>query len=419
MRSARCYVLSAVLGARCYVLSAVLGAMCVSVAAHPARSTSSASAAPSQRIARGNPQVHVNTHPAAPAAQAVVDAALAGGTAPGISAAIVLPDRGMISVTAGVSNRETGAPMTSLDRMLIGSVGKTFAAARAVQLIETGELGLDDPIGKYLGAEPWFARLPNARAITVRHLMTHTSGLVRYEFKEAFARDLRANPDKTWEPHELLAYVFDEPAPFAAGKGWEYSDTNYIVLGMILERVHQQPFYQQVRRALLGKMRRHRFLPSTSREIPGLIQGYTGAGDPLTGEAGPVIVDGRFIVSPQFEWTGGGFAGTPTGLARWAHLLYTGGAFAKPGSVRLMIDAAVPAKLGPGTKYGLGVIVRTGTPVGEVWGHSGFFPGYLTEMIYLPERGIAIAVQVNTSDARALGTSPLRIAYALAGIPGI
>jgi D-alanyl-D-alanine carboxypeptidase len=349
----------------------------------------------------------------------VIDAALAGGTAPGISAAIVLSDRQVIAVTAGVSNRETGAPMTSLDRMLIGSVGKTFAAARAVQLIEDDRLGLDDPIEKYLGPEPWFARLPNARAITVRHLMTHTSGLVRYEFKEAFARDLRANPDKTWEPHELLAYVFDEPAPFAPGEGWEYSDTNYIVLGMILERVHDHPYYLQVRRGLLGKMRRHRFLPSTSRELPGLIQGYTGAGDPLTGEAGPVIVDGRLIVSPQFEWTGGGFAGTPTGLARWAHLLYAGAAFQKPESLRLMIDAAVPAKLGPGTKYGLGVVVRAGTPVGEVWGHSGFFPGYLTEMIYLPERGIAIAVQVNTSDARALGTSPLRIAYALAGIPGI
>lgn len=416
MRGAKCYVL-----VLCYVLvpCAVLGA-----SPAPARSIEHSApgtepARDAQRVSRGDPQVKINTHPAAPAAQAVLDAALAGGTAPGISAAIVLPDRQVIAVTAGVSNRETATPMTALDLMLIGSVGKTFAAARAVQLIEAGRLALDDPIEKHLGSEPWFARLPNARAITLRHLMTHTSGLVRYEFKDAFARDLRASPDKTWKPHELLAYVFDEPAPFAPGEGWEYSDTNYIVLGLILERVHEQPYYQQVRRALLGKMRRNRFVPSTSREIPGLVQGYTGAGDPLTGYARPVLVDGRFIVNPQFEWTGGGFAGTPTGLARWAHLLYTGGAFAKPESVRMMIDAAVPAKLGPETRYGLGVIVRSATPVGEVWGHSGFFPGYLTEMIYLPERGLAIAVQTNTSDARALGTTPLQIAYALAGIPGI
>lgn len=180
-------------GAKCYVLSAVLGATCLTAAARPALGTEHAapppargteplaagtsSARPGQR--RGAPQIAPSTHPALAAAQAVVDAALAGGTPPGISAAIVLPDRQVIAVTAGVSSRETGTPMTPLDMMMIGSVGKTFAAARAVQLVETGRLALDDPIEKYLGAEPWFARLPNARAITVRHLLTHTSGLVR------------------------------------------------------------------------------------------------------------------------------------------------------------------------------------------------------------------------------------------------
>lgn len=369
---------------------------------------------PAQRITRGAPQLAPSTHPSTAAAQGVIDRALAAGTGPGINAAIVFADRQLIAVSAGVASRETNAPLTPLDRMLIGSVGKTFVAARAVQLIESGRLGLDDPIEKYLDGEPWFARLPNARAITVRHLMTHTSGLVRYEFKPEFARDLRADPDRTWRPEELIAYVFDEPAPFAAGAGWEYSDTNYIVLGMILERVDGQPFYAQARRGLLGKMRRNRFVPVTSRDVPGLVQGYTGDGDPLTGTAGPVVENGRFIVNPQFEWTGGGFAGTAVDLARWANLLYTGGAFTKPESLRLMIDAAVPAQLGPSTKYGLGVMVRTQTPAGEAWGHGGFFPGYRTEMIFLPARGLAIAVQVNTSDPKSLPVSPLRMAYELA-----
>lgn len=379
-----------------------------------APSTASTQSRVQPRVSRGDPRVLENTHPSAPAAQAVIDAALAAGTAPGISAAIVFADRQAIAVTAGVASRETKVPLTSLDRLMIGSVGKTFAAARALQLIEAGRLGLDDPIAKYLGGEPWFGRLPNGKTATVRHLMTHTSGLVRYEFKAAFARDLRASPDRTWQPEDLLAYVFDETPPFAPGRGWEYSDTNYIVLGMILERVHEQPYYRQVDRSLLRKMRRNRFVPSNTRRIAGLVQGYTGANDPITGVAGPVIVDGQFLVNPQFEWTGGGYAGTPLSLAFWAQLLYGGGAFQKPDTVKMMIDAAVPARLGPNTKYGLGVIVRSGTPVGDVWGHSGFFPGYLTEMIYLPERKLAVAVQINTSDARAVGTSPLRIAYALA-----
>lgn len=353
-----------------------------------------------------------------PSLQAIVDVALAGGTAPGISAAVAMPDGEVIAIVAGVASRETKAPLRPQDRLLLGSVGKTFAAARALQLIEQGRLSLDDPIAKHLGSAAWFERLPNARTTTVRHLMTHTSGLVRYEFKEAFAKDLRAQPDKIWKPEELLAYVFDETPPFAPGAGWEYSDTNYIVLGMILEAIDRRPFYEQVRTDVLSRMPGHRFVPSDSRRIDGLVQGYTGPGDPITGGEGPVLVDGTFVVNPQFEWTGGGYAGTPSDLVRWAKLLYEGGVFAKRETARMMIDAAVPARLGPQAKYGLGVIVRPQTPGGDVWGHSGFFPGYLTEMIYLPERRIAVAVQVNTSHQRAIGRSPLRIAYDLAGSAG-
>ena len=105
------------------------------------------------------------------------------------------------------------------DRMLAGSVGKTFAAATALQLVKEGKIGLDDRIEKYLGREPWFARLPNAKEITVRQLMNHTSGLVRYEFKDQFTKDLTANPEKVWKPAELIAYLLDEKPPFAAGQG--------------------------------------------------------------------------------------------------------------------------------------------------------------------------------------------------------
>lgn len=420
------------LSARWGVLGAVLGATCAGVTAHPAPSpahppphvapgtrppapgTSSTFSNLQGRIARGDPIVIENTHPSAPAAQAVVDAALAAGGAPGISAAIAFDDGRVIAVTAGVADRETNAPLTSLHRMLIGGAGKTFAAARAAQLIEGGALGLDDPIAKHLGGEAWFARLPNGGSATVRHLLTHTSGLVRYDFTEAFARDFRANADRAWRPEELLAYVFDETPPFAPGRGWDYSDTNFIVLGLILERLHGHQYYQQVSRGLLRKIRRHRFVPSVTRELPELAQGYAGDGDPLVGAAGPVIVDGRLIVNPRFEWAGGGYAGTPVGLALWTQLLFSGRAFEKPETVRMMIDAAVPARPGPGTKYGLGVIVRAPTPVGETWGHGGVFPGYLTEMIYLPARRLAIAVQINTSDAHAIGTTPLHIAYDLA-----
>jgi D-alanyl-D-alanine carboxypeptidase len=124
-----------------------------------------------------------------------------------------------------------------------------------------------------------------------------------------------------------------------------------------------------------------------------------------------MIVNGQLAINPQFEWTGGGIASTSEDLARWGKLLYEGKAF-NPVLLPEMLNG-VPARLGPGTKYGLGVIIRP-TQLGIAYGHSGFFPGYLTEMFYFPEYKFALAVQVNTSVGQRLGKSPLRVLLELA-----
>lgn len=327
-----------------------------------------------------------------------LEAFRAEGRFPGATLGVALADGASFGLATGLADREARTPMTPDALMLQGSVGKTYAAAVALQLVHEQRLGLDDRIEKYLGREPWFARLPNARDITVRMLLNHTSGLVRYEFKEQFTRDLTASPDKVWRPEELVAYVLDTAPPFAAGAGWQYSDTNYIVLGMIVERVTTRPFYEEARRRLLAPLGLKRTFPSDSRVIPGLAQGYAGQNNPFGG-ADAMIVKGRFAVNPQFEWTGGGYASTAEDLARWGRALYTGRAFDRS----LLTEAlrGVPAPgLGPETAYGLGVIIRR-TPLGPAYGHSGFFPGYVTELMYFPELGAALAVQVNTSVPRA------------------
>jgi CubicO group peptidase (beta-lactamase class C family) len=163
---------------------------------------------------------------------------------------------------------------------MAGSTGKTFFAAVALQLIEAGRLDLEAPISKYLGAKPWFPRLPNAKDITVRMLMTHTSGLVRYEMNPKFTADLRANPDKAWTPEEELSYLFDATPPFAAGQGWDYSDTNYIVLGMIMEGITGTKLYDEVQRRFLGPLKLSRVAPTTSRRIPGLAARLCGSTRP-------------------------------------------------------------------------------------------------------------------------------------------
>ncbi len=347
--------------------------------------------------------------------QAYLDEWRASASFPGASVGVVLPDGTAFGVVTGVSDRAAGTPMQVDDLMLAGSTGKTFFAAVAVQLIERGTLELDAPISKYLGTRPWFPRLPNAKDVTVRHLMTHTSGIVRYEMDPKFTTDLRAQPDKVWKPEEQIAYQLDAKPPFAAGQGWDYSDTNYIVLGMIVEGITGKPLYDEIRARFLTPLRLTRVAPSTSRRIPGLIPGYAGPRDPL-GLPDEMMVKGELVINPQFEWAGGGFATSPFDLARWGRELYAGRALS-PAARKIMLDAAVPARLGPETKYGLGVIVRPATPVGLAWGHSGFFPGYQTELIYLPDLGVSLAIQVNTSAPRATGNrSLLRAVYDIAAM---
>jgi D-alanyl-D-alanine carboxypeptidase len=327
---------------------------------------------------------------------------------PGVSVAIAFADGSSTGIASGWSDTARKVAMQPEHLLLQGSVGKTYAAAVALQLVAEGRLRLDAPVSDYLGGEPWFTRLPNARDITVRQLMNHTSGLVRYEFDEDFTRDLTANPDRTWQSHELVAYLLDAKAPFAAGGGWEYSDTNYIVLGMILERITGRAFYDEVQQRLLAPLGLVRTAPSTTRTIPGLSQGYAGANNPFGGADAMIGPDGRFAINPQFEWTGGGFASTAEDLARWGAALYGGTVL--PDSIRRVMLAGVAAPLGPaGTTYGLGVIVRPPGPFGASWGHSGFFPGYVTELAHFPDLGITAVAMINTSAQGRASPPPARV----------
>ncbi|MGH9768604.1 MAG: serine hydrolase domain-containing protein, partial [Blastocatellia bacterium] len=284
--------------------------------------------------------------------------------------------------------------MKPADRMLAGSIGKTYVSAVALQLVEEGKLSLDDKIEKWLGKEPWFDRLPNARQITLRTLMNHTSGIPEHVLNKDFIRTLREQPDKTWKPEELVAFILDSKPLFEPGKGWGYADTNYILVGMIFERVSGKTVYGEVARRILKPFKLKETAPSDSRVIPGLITGYVSPKSPF-GFEGRTIVDGKFVINPQMEWCGGGFASTAEDLAKWAKGLYEGKVL-RQATVEQLLDA-VPAKTGPGHKYGLGAQVRQ-TDWGVTYGHGGWFPGYLSEVEYFPKHRMAIAVQFNTDN---------------------
>ena len=114
-----------------------------------------------------------------------------------------------------------------------------------------------------------------------------------------------------------------------------------------------------------------------------------------------MIENGKFAINPQFEWTGGGYYSTSEDLARWAKMMYEGKAF-DSSMLPQMLEGVSAPMLGRETKYSLGVIIRP-TRSGLTYGHSGFFPGYMTDMMYFPEHKVAVAVQTNTSVPQNLG----------------
>lgn len=333
------------------------------------------------------------------ACQAELDAIHEAGSFPGATATLILADGRAVQLAAGHTEPQ-GRPLTPLDRMLVGSTGKTYVAALVHQFVEEGRLGYDDLVSGWFNKADWYAAIPNAETLTVRHLLRHQSGLERYEFKPAFWEAVVADPDRHWQPAELLAYVVGDEPMFPAGQGWAYADTNYIFLGLILEAIAERPFYDLVRERLLVPHGLRDTVPSDRTRIPGMVQGEVKMGQQLG--VGPwTLEEGVFTYNVQFEWCGGGFASTSTDLARWARVMFDGRLFSAETSAALL-DAVPARELGPGRSYGLGVIV-TSTDLGPLQGHDGFMPGYLTCMGYFPELGVAAAVQVNTDNGRGVG----------------
>jgi len=335
---------------------------------------------------------------------------------PGVGVGWVMPGGHCEAVAVGFSDVQLKRRMTVRDRMLSGSIGKTYVVTVALQLVEEKRLGLADLVSEHLSDRPWFKQLPNAATLTIRSLMNHTSGIKRYVFGDAFCKVVRTEIDKVWKPTELLSYVFGADPLFPVGEGWAYADTNYIVLGLVLEQVTGVPFYRSLQRRVLHRFDLKDTLPSDRRNLPGLAQGYSAMGADF-GVVDKTLKDGVFVINPQFEWCGGGLYSTPADLARWAAIFGAGRHWSKEllAQIRQGVDAPM---LGRGAKYGLGTMV-TKNRHGQSFGHSGFMPGYRSEMRYYPKLDFAIAIQFNTDNPRRLGQRPGSYLDAIIDVLGV
>lgn len=330
-------------------------------------------------------------------AQALVDAAWSASGAPGLTAAVVRADGTTEVYAAGFRDADRTEPMPPNARMMAGSVGKTFVAALVWRLVERGALSPDDLVSKHLGDAAWFDRLPNADTITVRMLLNHTSGLMDHVRLPEFAAAVAAEPARHRTPVELLEFVFDREPLFPAGERFAYADTNYIVLGMLIERVTGEPFYNTAVRELIEPLGLTDTIAQTGAALPGLIEGVDRLG--LLDMPEVVARDGVYSINPSWEWCGGGWVSSSPDLARWIRAYAVGDVLSAES--RRAMRKGVSANTGPGDRYGPGLmIVRT--PSGEAVGHLGFMPGYVTLALHFVERRTTVAVQINASSIEAL-----------------
>jgi D-alanyl-D-alanine carboxypeptidase len=324
------------------------------------------------------------------ALQAGLDELTAHKDIPGATLAVVLPDERKICLASGTADIEKKRKMTPKDRMLSGSIGKTYLVPIILQLEEENKLKIDDPVKKYFKGEAWYSQLPNGNDLTLRMLLNHTGGIPEYVAKEALWSDVKKFPDKTWEPMDRLKYILGDNPVNAAGKGWSYADTNYIILGMIIEKITGNTYYRELDKRILKPLELHHTTPSDRRKLTGLVQGYSRLEAPFH-ISGKVILDnGEYIFNPQLEWTGGGLVTTSTELALWAKWLYEGKILSRKALEKML----TVVKTGQGFDYGLGVIASN-FDFGITYGHTGFAPGYNSVMMVVPAYKFSIALQFN------------------------
>lgn len=352
------------------------------------------------------------TPPSNPALQRELEALLKESGAPGASLAVILPGGQMLTATAGVSDKERGTPMRPDHRLFSGSIGKTYVAAVLLQLAAEGRLSLDDALSRYLGDQAWYPRLPNGPAITLRHLLTHSSGLPEYVEQESLWQAIAANPDRNWTPEARLAEILDAKPAFPAGQGFAYADTNYILLGMVIEQVTGRPYEQVQAERLLKPLGLKETQAANQRALPGLTAGYSAL-PPFFHMPPKVGVEGRYGFNPQLEWTGGGLVSTAADLARWGSALFGGKVLSDGWLKQMRTPSGQRTDMADGAEYGLGLILWQ-TPFGPAWGHSGFVPGFNAVLEHLPEQGVTLALMCNSDTAlKRPGSSPHQAAQRL------
>jgi D-alanyl-D-alanine carboxypeptidase len=311
--------------------------------------------------------------------QSIVDAARTNRPIVGLGAVVTLPDGSRWESGSGSASSDGATAFNADTPTVIGSITKTFVAALVLTLAEEGVLSLDDPLSK------WFPSYRFARRVKVRHLLTHTSGIKDYFLHSSYATLVYGRPDHLWTTDEILTLIRPR-LRFAPGSAWSYSNSNYVFLGLIAERVTGKP---------LATMLRGRFW-----EPLGMAHTYFQGTDALPADSahGYLWRKKTWVASSDgssyrpntsaatVAWGAGNVMSTALDITTWTRALY-GGQVVSANSLALMTTFG-DARYGMGTQR---MLVDGAT----AWGHTGSLRGYTAITWHLPDAGITVTVLTN------------------------
>jgi len=322
--------------------------------------------------------------------QAEMDSLTEGTLPPGMVVWIDTPEY-RFEGASGFANLVDETPMSSEGAFRIGSITKMFTATVVIQLAEDGVLTLDDPLAMWLPEVT--EQLPYGDQLTLRHLLSHTSGVYSYVENEAYFTDLFTSitVDETTgnvsldctqqDPNDTLAtYVYQQDALFEPGTSWHYSNTNYTLLGMVIETATEMTLAEAYRTNIYEPLgMESTFLDCYEDVLVDVVNGYTGFGDTLSD-----VTD----LHESLGWAAGGLVSTAPDLITFARGLFSGELFDDPASLQTMTTAA------PGLPSGLGIFIQP-----DYLGHSGFIAGFRSVLNYAPEFDTVVVILYNNDAA--------------------
>src|SRR5215207_975571 len=321
------------------------------------------------------------------ASEADLDAALEKSfeesDAPGVVAAVRSPEFTWVRAL-GVADRASEEPMTPDVRHRIGSVTKTFTASLLLQAADEGLLSLDDTIDRYVEG------VPNGDEITLAQMADMTSGLANYSENKQFDGDPGADPYKVWEPEELAQIGIEDSPAFDPGTEFEYSNTNTVLLGLVLEQVSGKPIGDLYRERIIEPLGlQQTSFPNADPSLPEpQAQGYTLQGQD---DGEPVNATDW---NPSWGWTAGAMISTVEDLLVYGRALGTGEGLLPPEQQAERLNSFLSDDLPPNSAeraYGLGLVHEYG------WlGHTGELPGFNTAVYYHPGLDATVVVEVNS-----------------------